>query len=64
MNQTTSLLEKRIEALVVGSATLFATRRVQLITFTARYVLPTIFPNHTYVEVGGLMSYGSSFSRP
>jgi hypothetical protein len=57
-------LEKRIEALVVGSATLFATRRVQLITFTARYVLPTIFPNHTYVEVGGLMSYGSSFSRP
>jgi putative ABC transport system substrate-binding protein len=57
-----SLLEKRIEALVLGSATFFATRRVQLTTFMARYALPAIFPSRTFAEVGGLMSYGFSFS--
>jgi putative ABC transport system substrate-binding protein len=55
-----SLLEKRIEALVLGSAIFFGTRRIQLTTFMARYALPTIFPNRTFADVGGLMSYSSS----
>jgi putative ABC transport system substrate-binding protein len=55
-----SLLQKQVDALVVSPATLFQERRVQLTTFAVRYGVPTIFFNRSYVEIGGLMSYGAS----
>jgi putative ABC transport system substrate-binding protein len=58
------LVEKQIDALVVGPSTLFPTRRVQLTTFTARYALPTIFPGRIFAEIGGLMSYSPSLDEP
>jgi putative tryptophan/tyrosine transport system substrate-binding protein len=33
---------------------------VQLATLTARHAIPTVFSVRDYVEVGGLMSYGTS----
>jgi len=55
-----SLAQKRIEALLVPpSSPLFFSRRVQLVTLAAHYRLPAIYPWREFVEIGGLMSYGS-----
>jgi putative tryptophan/tyrosine transport system substrate-binding protein len=51
---------KRIDALVVNPDPLFLTRRVQLATLAARHMVPAIYSNREYTEVGGLMSYGPS----
>ena len=43
---------------MVTTDTLFLSRRVQLITLTARLSVPTIYPFREDTEAGGLMSYG------
>jgi putative tryptophan/tyrosine transport system substrate-binding protein len=55
-----SLLQKRVDALVVNPDPLLDSRRVQLITLATHHRLPTIYPFRENVEIGGLMSYGSS----
>ena len=57
-----SLVQKRTEALLITPDTLFVSRRVQLLTLAARHAVPTIYPSREFVEAGGLMSYGSSFT--
>jgi ABC-type uncharacterized transport system substrate-binding protein len=57
-----SLAERRPDALVVGVDTLFFNRRVQLAILAAHHRLPAIYSLREQAEVGGLMSYGSSFS--
>jgi putative ABC transport system substrate-binding protein len=52
-----SLGKKGIAALAVSPTTLFVNRRVQISTLAARYMVPMIFFNRTFTEVGGLMSY-------
>jgi putative ABC transport system substrate-binding protein len=54
-----SLVQKRIDALWVDTGSLFASRRAQLVTLAAYHRLPAIYPARVYVEVGGLMSYGT-----
>jgi putative tryptophan/tyrosine transport system substrate-binding protein len=54
-----SLVQKRIDALWVGTAVLFFNRRLQLTTLAAYHRLPAIYPTRGSVEVGGLMSYGT-----
>ena len=53
-----SHVQKRADALLVGSNTLFGNRRVQLVTLAAHHRVPTIYPTRVFVESGGLMSYG------
>jgi ABC-type uncharacterized transport system substrate-binding protein len=55
-----SLLQRRTNALLVSPDPLLDSRRVQLVTLAAHSRLPTIYPFRESVEIGGLMSYGSS----
>jgi putative tryptophan/tyrosine transport system substrate-binding protein len=55
-----SLLQRPTDALVVTPDQLLDSRRVQLVTLATHYRLPAIYPFRENVEIGGLMSYGSS----
>ena len=52
----------RPDALFVAPDVFFNTRKVQLTILAARYGLPTSFSARDYVEVGGLMSYGTDIN--
>jgi putative ABC transport system substrate-binding protein len=54
-----TLARDRVEALLVAGDSFFFSRRVQFATLTARHAIPAIYPTREYVEVGGLMSYGT-----
>ena len=54
-----SLVQKRIDALWVSTSALFGSRRAQLVTLAAYHRMPAIYPQRSYTEVGGLMSYGT-----
>ena len=56
------LAHKRGVALLVSPDTFFDSRRVQLITLTARHAIVAIHPFRQAAEAGGLMSYGPSFT--
>ena len=51
---------KPVGGLLVSPDPLFNNRRIQLATFAARYMVPTIAPLREFVEAGGLMNYGPS----
>jgi putative ABC transport system substrate-binding protein len=55
-----AFMQNRSEALVVGADPFFIERRVQLVTLATRHLLPTIYFQRIFVEVGGLVSYGAS----
>jgi putative ABC transport system substrate-binding protein len=57
-----SLVQKRIDALLVGDFPLFANRGVQVTTLATYHRLPTIYEGRQAVEIGGLMSYGSNLT--
>jgi putative tryptophan/tyrosine transport system substrate-binding protein len=50
----------RVDALMVSPDPLLDNRRVQIITLATHHRLPTIYSFRESVEIGGLMSYGSS----
>src|SRR5262245_24840523 len=52
---------ERPDALFVGGDAFFSSRRVQLATLAARYMIPSSFSQRDVTEVGGLMSYGANF---
>jgi putative ABC transport system substrate-binding protein len=51
---------ERFEAVVVGSSSVFTSRRMQIALLAARFAIPAIYSVREYVEVGGLMSYGNN----
>jgi putative ABC transport system substrate-binding protein len=57
-----AVVQKRIEALMVGPSILFNDRRAQIAMSAARYTMPTIFADRRDAEVGGLMSYGPNWT--
>ena len=50
------------EALVVGPGPLFDTRRKRIVGLVAMKSWPAIYPARQFVEIGGLMSYGTDVS--
>ena len=58
----TTIMQKRVGALVVTSDELFNSRPEQLVALTAHHMLPAIYALREFATNGGLMSYGSSFS--
>jgi putative ABC transport system substrate-binding protein len=55
-----SLVQKRVDALLVNPSPQFASLRTQLAALAARLAVPTIYWDRRLVDAGGLMSYGSS----
>jgi putative ABC transport system substrate-binding protein len=53
-----SAARQRAGALVVDAATFFNSRRQQITTLAASYGIPANYNTRSYVEAGGLMSYG------
>jgi putative ABC transport system substrate-binding protein len=54
------VLQKRFAAVLVNPSPLFVTRRAQLATLSAHYSVPAMYYEREFIEVGGLMSYGTS----
>jgi putative tryptophan/tyrosine transport system substrate-binding protein len=57
-----SLAQQPVGALLVSPDPLFDNRRAHLVTLAARHAVPAIYPFRQFVEAGGLMSYGASFT--
>ena len=57
-----SFVRERPDALFVANQSFFTSRRVQLALLTAHHSIPAIYGVREIVEVGGLMSYGSSLT--
>ncbi len=57
-----TIVQKRVGALVVTSDELFNSRPEQLVALTAHHMLPAIYALREFAMLGGLMSYGASFS--
>src|SRR5262249_60653342 len=57
-----TIVEQRIGGLLVEGEAFFTGRREQLILFTTRYAIPTVFAFRELTAAGGLMSYGASLS--
>jgi putative ABC transport system substrate-binding protein len=55
----TTLLERRADALVMGSDPLFFAFSGKLIDLAARHAIPAVYNVREFVAAGGLMSYGS-----
>lgn len=47
------------DALLLTSSALTLRHRARVVDFTAKRRLPTIYGNETFVDTGGLMSYGA-----
>jgi putative ABC transport system substrate-binding protein len=58
----TALVRDRSDAVLVGAEPFFIDRRVQIVTLATRYVLPTVYFQREFAEIGGLISYGASGS--
>jgi putative tryptophan/tyrosine transport system substrate-binding protein len=57
-----SLIEQKIAALFVANDPFFTDRRDQIVALAAHNAMPTIYNNRSFVEAGGLISYGANFS--
>ena len=54
------LAQQRVDALQVSGDGFLLTHPDQIVTLTARYAVPAIYPYRQYMTVGGLMSYGTN----
>jgi putative ABC transport system substrate-binding protein len=57
-----TIVSAGLEAVLVGNDAFLDSRRVQLVQLANRHRVPATFPGREYVEVGGLMSYGSDIT--
>jgi putative ABC transport system substrate-binding protein len=53
-------IQNRTDALLIAPDSVFFNRRVQLTTLATRHLVPTVYPWREAVDIGGLMSYGTS----
>jgi putative tryptophan/tyrosine transport system substrate-binding protein len=57
------ILAARTEALSVGQSHLLIKNRQRIVDFALRHRLPGTFFDHTFVQAGGLLSYGPDFAH-
>jgi putative ABC transport system substrate-binding protein len=53
-----TIAHERLEALVLLASYMFQAHRLRIVELAARYRLPATFADRSFVEAGGLMSYG------
>ena len=56
-----SIVRKRLGALIIVPDAFFASQRARFVEFTTKNRLPAIYDRRDYVDEGGLMSYGINF---
>jgi putative ABC transport system substrate-binding protein len=57
-----SLVQMRLDSLLVGTDPFLISRREQIVKLAARHEIPAIYDNRDFTVAGGLISYGASFS--
>src|SRR5205085_9889632 len=57
-----SMVQKRADALLIGTNAFFTSRRAQFATLAARHGLPAVHTVREFAESGGLMSYGANIA--
>jgi ABC-type uncharacterized transport system substrate-binding protein len=55
-----TLLQRRVQALVIIGDPLFYNRLKQLAALTTSHAIPAIYTGRDFPDAGGLMSYGAS----
>jgi putative ABC transport system substrate-binding protein len=55
-----SMVQKRVDALLINPDVLFTNRRAQLATLAIRYGVPAMHDKRLFAEAGGLISYGAN----
>ena len=58
-----SAVRDHADALLISADPFFTTHRNQIVALAARQGLPVVYPFQEYIEIGGLMSYGPSFTK-
>jgi putative ABC transport system substrate-binding protein len=58
-----ALPQQQIGALVVGNDGFFNSGRARIVALAARPAIPAIYPWCTFVEAGGLISYGANLAN-
>ena len=59
-----ALVREGAGGLLVGGDTFFVSQALLFVVLTAHHSIPTVYPFRSYVDAGGLMSYGSCLRRP
>ena len=58
-----AMVRHRVDALIVMPDAFFIGQRELLVGLAARHTIPTIYPSRVFSDIGGLISYGSSFQE-
>jgi putative tryptophan/tyrosine transport system substrate-binding protein len=61
-NAFQSARQQQVGAIMISAAPPFFAERKRIVDLSGKYRLPAIYPQKEYVDVGGLMSYGTDFS--
>jgi putative ABC transport system substrate-binding protein len=62
LDRAFAVMAERAEALIVDADVFFAPYHTRIVEFAATHRLPALYHVRSYVDAGGLMSYGPSFS--
>ena len=57
-----AMARSRADALLVGTDPFFNSQRDRIVALAARYAIPAVYEQRTFVASGGLMSYGTDLA--